>query len=49
MEYAAIMAAYSIYPVYDWDGEDYIMQGNKGKIFPIASRHKFYTAVVDIL
>ena len=43
------MAAYSIYPVYDWDGEDYIMQGNKGKIFPIASRHKFYTAVVDII
>lgn len=43
------MAAYSIYPVYDWDGEDYIMQGNKGKVFPIASRHKFYTAVVDII
>ena len=43
------VAAYSIYPIYDWDGEEYIMLGDTDKIFPIASKHKSYTAVMDIL
>ena len=43
------VAAYSIYPVYDWDGEKYIMRGDPEKIFPIASKHKAYVAVQDIL
>lgn len=43
------VAAYSVYPIYDWDGEEYIMLGDTDKIFPIASKHKSYTAVVDIL
>ena len=43
------VAAYSIYPIYDWDGEEYIMLGDTDKIFPIASKHKSYVAVMDIL
>ena len=43
------VAAYSIYPIYNWDGEEYIMLGDTDKIFPIASKHKSTVAVVDIL